>query len=62
MVKDCITKYYDRREPSKHRKYYNSLDELLIAKGLSEIVGRYIIPSWADNKTVDVYVKDRELI
>lgn len=54
MAKDMITKYYDIRESYKQRKYYNSLDELLIAKGRFELVGRYILPSWLGVKNIEV--------
>ena len=48
------TKYYDKREPYKKRKYYNSPDELFLAKGRTEYVGKYIYPSWMDSKNIEV--------
>lgn len=51
---DMITKYYDKRESSKGRKYYNTVDELLIAKERFELVGRHIQPSWLGVKDISV--------
>lgn len=56
MAKDMIVKYYDKRESYRKRKYYNSLDELLVAKGRFELVGRYIMPSWLGIKNIEVEI------
>jgi hypothetical protein len=54
MAKDMIVKYYDKREPWRKRIYYNTLDELLTAKGRFELVGRYICPSWLGIKNIEI--------
>ena len=51
---DCVTKCYDKREPSKGRKYYDTTDSLFEAKGLYEYVGKCIIPSWLGIKNIGV--------
>lgn len=51
---DMVTKYYDKRDPLKERKYYNTPDELFRAKGRPEYVGKYIIPSWMENKNIEI--------
>jgi hypothetical protein len=51
---DAVTKYYDKREPAKERKHFNTKDELFAAKGRKEYVGKSIIPSWLGLKTIDV--------
>jgi hypothetical protein len=51
---DMITKYYDKREPHKGRKYYDSTDELFKAKGRTEYVGRAVIPSWLGIKDIEI--------
>lgn len=56
MAKDVIIKYYDIRESYKKRKYYNTLDELFIAKGRFEYVGRSIHPSWLGIKDIEIEV------
>jgi len=52
MAMDMATKYYDKRESSKDRKYYSTLDEMLIDKGRSELVGKNITPSWLGVKNI----------
>jgi len=54
MAKDMITKYYNKRTPFNQRKYYNTLDEIFLAEGRYELVGRYIIPSWLGIKNITV--------
>lgn len=54
MVKDMITRYYDKRETPKNRKYYIILDELFIKKGRIELIGKNIIPSWMGIKTIEI--------
>lgn len=51
---DMVTKYYDKREPSKERKYYNTPDDLFIAKGRLEYVGKRIVPSWMGIKNIEI--------
>ena len=51
---DMITKYYDKREPRKNRKYYDTTDDLFKAKGRTEYVGRAVIPSWLGSKDIEV--------
>lgn len=47
-----ITKFYDKRESVKDRKYYDSLNDLFVAKGI--YIGKYIIPSWLGIKNIEV--------
>lgn len=54
MAKDMITKYYDKREHP--RIYYITLDEIFIAKGRIEYVGRWIFPSWLGSKNIEIEV------
>ena len=56
MAKDIITKYYDKRDPHKKRKYYNSLDELFTAKGRIE----YVISFPVETKNIEIEVKCSE--
>lgn len=56
MAKDMITKYYNKRTPFRQRKYYNTLDELFIAEGRYELVGKCIQPSWLGIKDITVEV------
>lgn len=54
MARDLIIKYYDKREPYKKRKYYNSTDELYKAKGRFEYIGRYVSASWLGIKDFEI--------
>ena len=49
-----ITKYYDKRE-SKSRTYYNSPNELFVAKNRIELIDKNIIPSWLGIKNISYY-------
>lgn len=51
---DSVTKYYDKREPSKERKYYDTPDALFEVKGRFEYVGKCVCPSWLGIKNIDV--------
>lgn len=48
-----VTKYYDKKDMSKNRKYYATLNELFIEKGRMELVGKNIIPSWLGIKNIE---------
>lgn len=54
MSKDMVTKYYDKRTTLKDRKYYNSPDELYIAKDRTELVGKSACTSWLGIKNISV--------
>lgn len=56
MTLDMITKYYDKRDKSRNRVYYNTADELFKAKGRFEYVGKPIQPSWLGIKNIEIYI------
>lgn len=51
---DCETLYYDKRESSKHRKYFKNVDDLFKFEGRFEFIGKKVIPSWLGIKNVSV--------
>lgn len=56
---DSVTKYYDKREPLKGRKYYDSTDALFEAKGRNEYVGKCVCPAWLGIKNIDVTLETK---
>lgn len=46
MALDVKTKYYNKRKKGKDRIFYNTVDELFIAEGRYEYIGKLVIPSW----------------
>lgn len=59
LYTDSVTKYYDKRESSKERKYYDSTDALFKAKGRFEYVGKFVSPSWLGIKNIDVTLETK---
>lgn len=49
---DMITRYYDKRDPSKTRTYYTHPDDLFKAKNRLELIGKCITPSWLGIKNI----------
>lgn len=54
MYLDMKTIFYDKRDNSKSRRYYDNIDELYKDKGRLEYVGKYIIPEWLGIKNIEI--------
>ncbi len=56
--KDMVTKYYNKKENIKNRRYYDSLNDLFFANRRYEYIGQNILPSWVGIKNITV-IKER---
>lgn len=56
MALDMTTKYYNKKKPSKIRKYFNTPDELFLAEGRKELIGKHICPSWLGVKNITINI------